>query len=102
MSAFPKGGVSKGGDKRGRGINNAPVIVMAAVKNDAITFAKMEVVDDANSASIKSAFVKRVASSQAIRSDGYPAYNIAKEASFPHGKQIIYPKNGASRCDALK
>ena len=32
--AFFKGGISKGGDKRGRGTNKVPVIVMAAVKMD--------------------------------------------------------------------
>jgi hypothetical protein len=43
-----KGGVNKGGDKRGRGTSKVPVIVMAAVKDEAITFAKMEVVGDVN------------------------------------------------------
>ncbi|MHC1712539.1 MAG: hypothetical protein AB9872_10350 [Solidesulfovibrio sp.] len=51
--AFPKVGISKGGDKRGRDTNNLPVLVMVAVKDDAITFAKMEVVDYVNGENIK-------------------------------------------------
>ena len=33
--AFFKGGVNKSGDKRGRGTNKVPVIVRAAVKDEA-------------------------------------------------------------------
>lgn len=100
--AFFNGGINNGGDKRGRGTNKVPVIVMAAVKDDAITFAKMEVIDDVDSANIKSVLVEHIAPGQTIRSDGYPAYNIAKKASFSHDKQIIYPKNGTPRHDVLK
>lgn len=100
--AFFNGGIHKGGDKRGRGTNKVPVIVMAAVKDDAITFAKMEVVDDVDSENIKSVLVEHVAPDQIIRSDGFPAYNIVKEANFSHDKQIIYSKNGAPMFDVLK
>lgn len=100
--AFFNGGINTGGDKRGRGTNKVPVIVMAAVKDDAITFAKMEVVDGVDSTNIKSVLVEHIAPGQTIRSDGYPAYNIAKKASFSHDKQIIYPKKGAPRHDVLK
>jgi len=100
--AFFKGGINKGGDKRGRGTNKVPVIVMAAVKDDAITFAKMEVVDAVDSANIKSVLMEHVAPGQTIRSDGYPAYNVVKKSNFSHDKKTVYPKNGAPRYDVLR
>ena len=100
--AFFKGGVNKGGDKRGRGTNKVPVIVMAAVKDEAITFAKMEVVEDVESDSIKSVLGVHVAPGQTVRSDGFPAYNVVKDIGLTHDKQIVYPKHGAPRYDVLK
>ena len=100
--AFFKGGVSKGGDKRGRGTDKVPVIVMAAVKDEAITFAKMEVVEDVESDSIKSVLEVHVAPGQTVRSDGFPAYNVVKDIGLTHDKQIVYPKHGAPRYDVLK
>jgi predicted RNA-binding Zn-ribbon protein involved in translation (DUF1610 family) len=80
--AFFKGGVNKGGDKRGRGTSKVPVIVMAAVKNEAITFAKMEVVDDVDGEKIKSVLAECIAPGQTVRSDGFPAYNIVKDINL--------------------
>ena len=100
--AFFKGGVNKGGDKRGRGTNKVPVIVMAAVKDEAITFAKMEVVEDVESDAIKSVLEVHVAPGQTVRSDGFPAYNVVKDIGLTHDKQIVYPKHGAPRYDVLK
>ena len=52
--AFFKSGVNNGGDKSGRGTNKVPVIAMAAVKDEAITFARMEVFTDVESDVIRS------------------------------------------------
>lgn len=41
--AIFKDGVSKGGGKRGRATNKNSVIVMAAVKEEAITFVRIDV-----------------------------------------------------------
>lgn len=100
--AFFNGGVSKGGDKRGRGTNKSPVIVMAAVRDEAITFAKMEVVDTVDSDQIKSVLAEHIAPNQTIRSDGFPAYNAVTEINLTHDKQVIYPKDGPPRYDVLK
>ena len=100
--AFFNGGVNKGGDKRGRGTNKVSVIVMAAVKDEAITFAKMEVVEDVESDAIKSVLEVHVAPGQTVRSDGFPAYNVVKDIGLTHDKQIVYPKHGAPRYDVLK
>jgi len=100
--AFFKGGVNKGGDKRGRGTSKVPVIVMAAVKNEAITFAKMEVVDDVDGERIKSVLAEHIAPGQIVRSDGLSAYNVVKDLNMVHDKQVVYPKQGAPRYDVLK
>ena len=100
--AFFKGGVNKGGDKRGRVTNKVPVIVMAAVKDEAITFARMEVVEDVESDAIRSVLEEHVAPGQTVRSDGFPAYNVVKDIGLTHDKQIVYPKHGAPRYDVLK
>jgi len=89
--AFFKGGVNKGGDKRGRGTSKVPVIVMAAVKNEAITFAKMEVVDDVDGERIKSVLAEHIAPGQIVRSDGLSAYNVVKDLNMVHDKQVVYP-----------
>jgi hypothetical protein len=56
--AFFKGGLKKGGDKRGRGTSIVPVLVMAAIKDNALTFAKMNVVEHVNCVTVKSVFEK--------------------------------------------
>ena len=100
--AFFKGGVSKGGDKRGRGSSKVPVIVMAAVKNEAVTFARMQVVDGVDGDGIKSVLAEHIAPGQTVLSDGFPAYNAVKDIGLLHVKEIVYPKQGAPRYDVLK
>ena len=100
--AFFKGGVNKGGDKRGRGTAKVPVIVMAAVKGEAVTFAKMEVVENVDGNKIKAALSKHVATGQTVRSDGLAAYNVVEELELAHDKQIVHPRQGEPRFDVLK
>ena len=100
--AFFKGGVNKGGDKRGRGTAKVPVIVMAAVKGEAVTFAKMEVVENVDGNKIKAALSKHVATGQTVRSDGLAAYNVVDELELAHDKQIVHPRQGEPRFDVLK
>ena len=95
--AFFKGGVSKGGDKRGRGSSKVPVIVMAAVKNEAVTFARMQVVDGVDGDGIKSVLAEHIAPGQTVLSDGFPAYNAVKDIGLLHVKEIVYPRQGAPR-----
>ena len=100
--AFFKGGVNKGGDKRGRGTAKVPVIVMAAVKGEAVTFAKMEIVENVDGNKIKAALSKHVATGQTVRSDGLAAYNVVEELELAHDKQIVHPRQGEPRFDVLK
>ncbi len=89
--AFLKGGLSKGGDKRGRGTSKVPVLVMAAIKNDAFTFAKMNVVGHVDSETIKDSLKNNVVHSQIIKTDGFPAYNVAKKIGHQHISEVVYP-----------
>jgi transposase-like protein len=100
--AFFKGGLKKGGDKRGRGTSMVPVLVMAAIKDEALTFAKMDVVEHVDSVTVKNTFEKYVASSQTIISDGFPSYNIAKKIGHEHRPDVVYPTKGKPNYDVLK
>ncbi len=100
--AFFKGGVSKGGDKRGRGTNKVPVLVMAAVRDEAITFAKMEVLDSVVGDNVKAALKRHVADAQRIKTDGLAVFNVVEEIGHEHTPEVIYPKQGKPNYDALK
>ena len=100
--AFFSGGVKKGGDKRGRGTSKVPVLVMAATRDEAITFARMEVLENVDGDHIKAVLKKRVADSQSIKTDGLPAFNVAKQIGHEHIPVVIYPKKGDPDYDVLK
>jgi len=100
--AFFSGGVNKGGDKRGRGTSKVPVLVMAAVKNEAITFARMEVVENVDGEHIKAVLQKRVSQNQTIKTDGFSAFNVTKQIGHEHIPEIVYPKKGKPNHDLLK
>jgi hypothetical protein len=100
--AFFKDGVNKGGDNRGCGTNKVSIIVMAVVKDEAITFARMEVVDDVEIDAIRSVLEEHVAPGQTVRSNGFPTYNVVKDIGLTPENQIVYPKYGAPRYDVLK
>ena len=86
--AFFNGGVKKGGDKRGRGTSKVPVLVMAATRDEAITFARMEVLENVDGEHIKAILAKRVSKAQAIKTDGLAAFNVVKEAGHEHNPVV--------------
>ncbi len=100
--AFFSGGVSKGGDKRGRGTSKVPVLVLAATRDDAITFAKMEVLESVDKSHIKEALKRHIAPEQGVKSDGLSAYNVAKELGHEHFPEVVYPRTGEPNYDVLK
>jgi hypothetical protein len=100
--AFFNGGAGKGGDKRGRGTSKVPVLVMAATRDDVITFAKMEVLENVDSENIQTSLESHVIPGQSIRSDGYRAYNVVKGMGHQHQAEVIYSKQGPPNYDALK
>lgn len=100
--AFFNGGVKKGGDKRGRGTRKVPVLVMAATRKETITFARMEVLEKVDGDHIKAVLEKRVVGDQSIKTDGLPAFNVAKELGHEHIPVVVYPKQGEPNYDVLK
>lgn len=100
--AFFNGGVNKGGDKRGRGTSKVPVLVMAATRNEAITFAKMEVLESVDGAHVEGILERHVKQGQHIKSDGLPVFNVVKAMGHTHSTEVVYPKQGRPNFDALK
>jgi hypothetical protein len=92
--AFFNGGASKGGDKRGRGTRKVPVLVMAATHNDAITFAKMEILDQVDGEHVQSVLARHVSPKQSIKSDGLHVFTVVKGMGHTHCPEVVYPKRG--------
>jgi transposase-like protein len=100
--AFFNGGAGKGGDKRGRGTRKVPVLVMAATRNDAITFAKMEILEHVDAEHVQNVVARHVSPKQSIKSDGLPVFNVVKGMGHTHCPEVVYPKQGTPNYDALK
>lgn len=100
--AFFNGGIKKGGDKRDRGTSKVPVLVMAATRDEAITFARMEVLENVDGEQIKAIVEKRVSKAQAIKADGLAAFNVVKETGHEHNPIVVYPKKGEPNHNVLK
>jgi hypothetical protein len=103
--AFFNGGTGKGGDKRGRGTRKVPVLVMAATRNDALTFAKMQILEHVDSKHVREALDRHVTPRQTIKSDGLPVFNVVTAMGHTHSQEVVYPKypkQGSPNFDALK
>jgi hypothetical protein len=100
--AFFNGGVGKGGDKRGRGTSKVPVLVMAAVRNDAVTFAKMEILERVDGEHVQDILERHVRPGQEIKSDGLSVFNVVKGMGHTHSPEVVYPKGGSPNFAALK
>jgi len=86
------GGKEEGG-KRGRGTSKTAVIIEAATHGDAISYARMQVVDAVNGETIKEVVKKDVKENQKIKSDGLKVYNSVKELGHKHQVEIVKDKN---------
>jgi len=99
---FFSGGVDKGGDKRGRGTSKVPVLVLAATKKEALTSAKMEVLETVNKKYVKEALKRHVSPKQGIKSDGLSVFNATKGLEHEHFPEVIYLKTDEPNYDVLK
>ncbi|MBU1240778.1 hypothetical protein KJ865_13785, partial [Myxococcota bacterium] len=79
-----------------------PVLVMAATRDEAITFARMEGLENVDGKHIKAVLEKRVAKAQVIKTDGQAAFIVTKEIGHEHIQIVVYPRNGRPTYDALK
>ena len=75
---------------------------MAAVKDEAVTFAKMEVLENVDGVSVKDVLKRYVATAQEIKTDGLAVFNVVGELGHEHTPEVIYPKKGKPNYDALK
>jgi len=75
---------------------------MAATRNEAITFARMEVLENVDGEHIKAILEKRVSMAQAIKTDGLAAFNLVKEIGHKHNPTVAYPRKGGPNHDVLK
>ena len=75
---------------------------MAATRDEAITFARMEVLENVDGEHIKAVLEKHVADAQAIKTDGLAAFNIVKEIGHEHNPTVVYPRKGEPNYDVLK
>jgi len=80
-------GSGAGGDKRGRGTEKTPVIVEAATHKDAVSFARMNVVDHVDKKTISKIVRKDIAESQTIRTDGWRAYGVVEDEGHLHQRK---------------
>jgi hypothetical protein len=67
MTPFSTGGAGKGGDKQGRGTRKVSVLVMAATHNDALTFAKIEILDHVDGEHVQSVLARHVSPKQSMK-----------------------------------
>ena len=100
--AFFKAGVKKGGDKRGRGTNKVPVLVMVGTKGDAVNFTKMKVVDSVNSTNVKREVKNGVKEKQKFISDGFKAYGVLNGLGHQHASEVVYKPGEEPDYDVLK
>jgi transposase-like protein len=100
--AFFNGGAGKGDDKRGRGTSKVPVLVMAATRNGAVTFAKMEILEGVDGKHVHSILARHVCPKQSIKSDGLPVFNVVRSMGHTHCPEVVYPRQGTPNYAALK
>lgn len=89
------GGPGEGGDKRGRGTKKTMVVIEASTCGEALGYARMRVVDQADAETIGLIMKKDVAPGQTIRSDGWRAYGAAaKEQGRRHEQRLLRGRKG--------
>ena len=86
------GAPKEGGDKRGRGSSKTTVIVEASTNGEGIGYAKMTVVDNVDSATIEALVKADIMENQAVKTDGFPAYNIVGKIGYKHQREVVKGK----------
>jgi len=86
------GAPKKGGDKRGRGSSKTTVIVEASTNGEGVSYAKMTVVDNVDSATIEALVKADIMGNQTVKTDGFPAYNIVGKSGHKHQREVVKGK----------
>lgn len=91
------GGKRKKG-KTGRGASGkVPVVVAVEQRNENARFAAIKVVSDVSGESIKEAAKEKVEKGTAIKTDGWPSYNVIQSEGYRH-----QPENVSVSKEAMK
>lgn len=86
-------GSGAGGDKRGRGTKKTAVIVEASTHEDAVGFARMNVVEHVDKETIAKIVAKDIAENQTIKTDGWQAYGVVEDKGHRHHRKVgLSPK----------
>ena len=85
------GGPDEGG-KRGRGTDKTTVLIEVATHDEAMSFARMEVVDGVYKEEIKRVVKKDIKGNQIVRSDGYASYGVLEELGHDHKPEVVKGK----------
>lgn len=95
------GAPSTGNEKRGRGTDKTQILIGVSVKDNTIQYAKLDVISDASSESIKKVVEKNILPKQKIKTDGWRGYSFLSETDHEHLIESI-SKAGLKAHDILK
>lgn len=95
------GSSSEGKKKKGRGTEQAPVVVSVATENEKMLFAKMHVVESVNNEEIEKIVVENVAEQETIKTDGLQVYKFLEKVGYNHDRKVI-AGSGMKAHDLLK
>ncbi len=85
-------GGTKGGDKRGRGTRKTTVLIEASTYEEAMTYARMNVVDAVKSKHVLETINKDIQPNQVIKTDGFKAYTVVAGSGHGHHKEVVKGK----------
>ena len=83
------GSSSEGNDKKGRGSDKIKVLIGVSIKDDAVLYAKIDVIQNASSSSLKEVVVKNIKEKQVVRTDGWKGYSFLSNLDYTHVAESI-------------
>ncbi len=86
------GSATKGSSKRGRGTSKTAVIVEASIHGDAVSFAKMTVIDKVDGVTVEHLIKADIRENQTVKTDGLPVYTIVSKSGHNHQQEIVKGK----------
>lgn len=83
------GSSSEGNDKKGRGSDKIKVLIGVSIKDDAVLYAKIDVIQNASSLSLKEVVIKNIKEKQVVRTDGWKGYSFLSNLDYTHVAESI-------------
>ncbi len=85
-------GGPRGGGKRGRGTKKTTILIEASTHKEALTYARMNVVDAVNSTHVLESIHHDVQVNQVIKTDGFRAYTVIPAGGHEHRQEVVKGK----------